>query len=286
MSLTASMACCTTYHRFSPHCFSYQPSSLHRGKDARSHLPDSSPYAAVPVDIAQSYTCTTIGCCLEQVSIPLADEQYTADIVELSQNLTLIFYPQPPESCSFSNSTDALTFTTGSIPDKEYCFNFPDIVEYNGTSAYTNQTTTHMNTNAGIDWQIENASVFNASMNYSSILYRQWSGSTQVGSYGNRRVTLYSTADCKDDARTTFTGPESDPSYGFGCWSPSEGSCGTAPYSVASFKIGPGDNDESGACSVFTKLEVAATDSGAANVQYSTAASVLVAVSVILWVML
>lgn len=146
-----------------------------------------------------------------------------------------------------------------------------------------------MTTQAGIHWQIENAEAFNASMNYSSILYRQWSGATQVGAYGNRRLTVYGSADCKTDEKPTFAaGSQADPAYGFGCWSPSEGSCGTVPYSMRSFKVGPGDNDESGACWVFTKEEVAMSKSASASVsgQYSAVAVVLAALSVVLWVMM
>lgn len=60
------------------------------------------------------------------------------------------------------------------------------------------------------------------------------------------------------------------------------------PYSVASFKVGPGDDDESGACWVFAREGVAAKVSANAAVsgQYSAPACVLAALGVVVWVML
>lgn len=164
----------------------------------------------------------------------------------------------------------------------------------NATSGYTeqhNNRTTNATMHQGdFHWQIQNAHAFDPSANYSNILYRQHGvDELLVGAYSLRRVKVYSVPDCKIEtpsASSWAVGPASDPWYGFGCWSDAEGSCGTLPNKIASFSIGPGDDDESGACMVFARNGLAEAMSAAAEVQSSTAVVVLVAITVGIWGML
>lgn len=116
----------------------------------------------------------------------------------------------------------------------------------------------------GIVWQLENMESFDPRANYSRILYRQNVYNPQdkrydPGSYAWRRINIYGGPNC------TESNPEGDNLldwYGFNCFSEGGGSCGTLPYSIASFTVMPGsfekEDEQRGKCMVFAKLGSAA----------------------------
>ena len=110
----------------------------------------------------------------------------------------------------------------------------------------------------GIHWALQNRDSYDSSANYSSVLYRQHvanpgSEKYEPGHFGDRRVVVYPGEDCseKDDSKDKGLSPW----YGFGCWSESEGDCGSMPYKIASFNIQPAleEKDEKGKCWVFAE---------------------------------
>ncbi|KAG9657839.1 hypothetical protein KCU95_g1352, partial [Aureobasidium melanogenum] len=99
-------------------------------------------------------------------------------------NITLRFFLESQAGrCGYSNSSDALTFTTESIPLKGlgHCFNLVDIFGGNSSQGFVNQTAnlgygsgyTGEPGQAGIHWQVKNMDKFDVQANYSSVLYHQ-----------------------------------------------------------------------------------------------------------------
>ena len=185
--------------------------------------------------------------------------------------MTLRFFPDGQEdTCSYGDSSNALTFTTGSIPILSHCFNFAELFGRNSTRGFVNQTgnlaypdNAH-GREAGIAWQLDNADSFDPQANYSKVLYRQHVSNAgddryEPGSYAYRRVNVYGGLDCTDGG---LRDREILDWYGFNCWSESDGSCGTTPYSIASFTVQPGsfddEDEQKGKCLVFAQMGAAA----------------------------
>jgi hypothetical protein len=177
-----------------------------------------------------------------------------------SQNITLRFFPaSQPDTCDYTNSTGALTFTTSSIPVISHCFDFSTLFGGNTTQGFVNQTRnqgTNVWGEAGIHWQLSNLATFDAQANYSRVLYRQHIASPtdddqKPGHHADRRVTLYGARDCResDDGNSETLLPW----YGFDCWSEDQGSCGTLPYGIASFSVQPEQEEQKGTCWVFAE---------------------------------
>ena len=103
----------------------------------------------------------------------------TGVIAQSDINLTLRFFTQPQDedTCSYYNTSSALTFTSRSIPVTCHCFNLADLFGGTATSRFINQTRNAGYTvdgrDLGIIWQLENADLWDPSANYSSVLYRQ-----------------------------------------------------------------------------------------------------------------
>jgi len=171
----------------------------------------------------------------------------------ISLNLTIRFLPSSSDSdstCAYSNSTNALTFTTQNIPAQSHCFNFADLFGGNATSGFVNQTSNKWQ-ELGIHWALENADEFDAQTNYSNILYRQAAHGQEAGSYATTRVNLYGGLDC------TERDPNDDKGlldwYGLNCQTGVEGECGALPYSIASFTVMPVSGDD-GTCLMYAQL--------------------------------
>jgi len=179
------------------------------------------------------------------------------------------FFPDSSEeTCGYENSTEALTFTTFSVPILSHCINFADLFAGNSTRGFVNQTDNlapnFRTRQEGIAWQLENMNIFDPRANYSRILYRQIVHNPQdkryePGSYAWRRINIYGGPNC------TESNPESDNLldwYGFNCFSEGGGSCGTLPYSIASFTVMPGsfekEDEQHGKCMVFAEMGAAA----------------------------
>jgi len=209
--------------------------------------------------------------CRFQVSRHMLQSIVRCGSQALSQNVTLRFFPDgSEETCGYDNSTDALTFTTASIPIVGRCFNLADLFGGNATSGFVNQSqnlaSPPHDQPVGIAWQLENMDMYDPQTNYSRVLYRQHvetsSGSDdryKPDAYAYRRINIYGGVNCS----------ESDPEgtnlldfYGFDCFSDGEGNCGTTPYNIASFYITEGEfRDESeqhGKCMVFARMGAAA----------------------------
>ncbi|USP81636.1 uncharacterized protein yc1106_08910 [Curvularia clavata] len=129
-----------------------------------------------------------------------------------NQNITLRFFPtSQTDSCSYTNSSSALTFTTSSIPILSHCFDFSSLFTSNSTQGFVNQTKNQGSTvwgEAGIHWQLFNAETFDSQTNYSGILYRQHvtnpaNDDDKPGHHADRRVTVYGAKGCResDDQR-------------------------------------------------------------------------------------
>ncbi|KAH0335990.1 hypothetical protein KCU81_g8765, partial [Aureobasidium melanogenum] len=185
-------------------------------------------------------------------------------------NLTLRFFPESQTGkCGYSNSSEALTFTTESIPLKGlgHCFNLADIFGGNSSQGFVNQTAnlgwasgyTGEPGQAGIHWQVLNKNNFNAQTNYSSILYHQHNpvGSDQQngpGTYAPRTVFLYPGEGCTELPEQS---KELLPWYGLNCWTETEGVCDSLPYKIASFSM-QAEDEQHGKCWVFAEMGGAA----------------------------
>ncbi|KAM0699436.1 hypothetical protein Q7P36_000438 [Cladosporium allicinum] len=200
-----------------------------------------------------------------------------------SLNLTLRFLPSTPDSpestCAYSNTTNALTFTTSTTPKQYHCFNIAELFTGNATSGFVNQSRPSEWYDSGLYWSISNAETFDAQANYSRILYRQAEKDQEPGSYAVKRVNLYGGLDC------TERDPHDEKGlldwYGLSCWSGVEGDCGSLPHAVASFAVLPVGSTE-GTCLVYAQL-----GAGVGGVQpLKAVASVLVGVFVAGWLAL
>ncbi|CAE7195958.1 hypothetical protein P3342_009994 [Pyrenophora teres f. teres] len=189
------------------------------------------------------------------LSLPL---HVNAQSGSYNQNLTLRFFQNSPDSCDYSATTRALTFTTSSIPLLSHCFDVDALFGGNATQGFVNQTRNiapPSTGEAGIYWQLENLDTYDSQANYSSVLYRQHITSPinddqKPGKFAQRGVTLYAGKGCSD------LDPSADRIldwYGFNCWSEDKGDCGTTPWNIGSFNMhAPGDDAE-GTCWVFAK---------------------------------
>ncbi|KAI5240949.1 hypothetical protein E4T47_04200 [Aureobasidium subglaciale] len=158
-------------------------------------------------------------------------------------DFTLRFFETSQEdTCSYANSSNALTFTTRDVPRVNHCFNLVDLFDGNATEGFVNQTRNSYAPVEGIRWNVQNSEMFNPEANYSSILYRQYqlhqsdNKDLEPGHTARRGISIYPGQNCRDLA------PDGEVKkwYGFSCWSESEGGCGTTPYSIASFLLYPG----------------------------------------------
>ncbi|KAF1834268.1 hypothetical protein BDW02DRAFT_647718 [Decorospora gaudefroyi] len=195
----------------------------------------------------------------------------------INRNLTLRFFTTTQDdSCDFGATSQAITFTTASIPVLAHCFDLADLFDGNATSGFVNQSTNILNSPGeyGIHWSLSNAEAYNASANYSSVLYRQHISNPNTkeqepGSRAERITTLYGGKGC------TQIDPNDDkdilPWYGFSCWSEAQGSCGTTSYNIQSFTVQPRSPEAYWKCWVFAKNG----QSGAVRVSGSLVAALL-----------
>lgn len=128
-----------------------------------------------------------------------------------SSNLTLRFLPSTPDSssdstCAYSNTTNALTFTTASVPVQSICFNLAELFDGNATAGFVNQSLPSQWYETGLHWSIENADTFDAQANYSQVLYRQAAREQEPMSYAPRRVNLYGGLIARSAIRGTTRG--------------------------------------------------------------------------------
>jgi hypothetical protein len=166
-----------------------------------------------------------------------------------SQNLTLRFFTSPQDSCDYTATNRALTFTTASIPGLFHCFDIASLFSGNSTSGFVNQSANFPGVSGehGIHWSLLNAESYNASANYSSVLYRQHISSPndktqEPGGRADRRTTLYGGKRCSEKDPNNDKGLL--PWYGFSCLSEDKGSCGTAGYGFQSFTVQPAGQEK------------------------------------------
>jgi hypothetical protein len=126
----------------------------------------------------------------------------------------------------------------------------------------------------GIHWALSNADAYNASANYSSVLYRQYISSPngneqEPGAAAVRRATLYGAKGCTEAKPNDGEGLL--PWYGFSCLSENQGSCGTTRFGFQSFKLLPAASDKSYKCWDFARYG----QSGVMRVSGSVVAALL-----------
>ncbi|THX39069.1 hypothetical protein D6D11_08921 [Aureobasidium pullulans] len=172
-------------------------------------------------------------------------------------NLTLRFFQNPQEknSCSYSNTSAALTFTTNSYPRLAHCFDISDLFGSNITEGFVNQSqpfSTYNHTiSQGINYTLFNSDIYGPSANYSSVLYRQFipHEERQVvfdsGNPADGLITLYQEAGCSNS-----TGQEW---HGFTCFTDEHGECGTAGFAMKSFKFESRRYSDDYTCSIFSR---------------------------------
>lgn len=169
------------------------------------------------------------------------------------------------------------------------CFHVADLFGKAATQGFVNQSKNVARISGGqdrgIEWQLRNLENYDPQANYSRILYRQHtlnpSGNEayEPGAYANRRINVYGGFNC------TQLEPDSDtgilPWYGFNCWSEEEGTCGTLPYSIASFTMLPLTRRESeaGTCLSFAKDGTAAGN----RASYEAVMGVFTGATLALW---
>lgn len=137
------------------------------------------------------------------------------------------------------------------------CFNFARLFGGNTTQGFEDHTSGGTG-EVGLYWSLSNTKSFDAKANYSRVLYRQHITDAQQDKYkpghtASRQVTLYSGKDCSD--LDEIKKNDTQPWFGFSCWSEDQGSCGTLPYGVVSFAVKgiPEKDADKDKCMVFAK---------------------------------
>ena len=158
----------------------------------------------------------------------LSQSSFSSTNFKNGYNVTLRFFEESQrDTCSFRNSSRAISFTTSSIPVIADCFDVDDLFGGNTTQGFVNQTE---NLGAGqgatgIYWALQNAESYNPQANYSSILYRLYSEVSggdeklQPGQYADRVVNVYPSKGCRDKDPSNNPPTAVLPWYGFSCWS-------------------------------------------------------------------
>ncbi|OSS52496.1 hypothetical protein B5807_02454 [Epicoccum nigrum] len=141
---------------------------------------------------------------LALLSLPITIQAQGSDSLNL--NLILRFSTaSQDDSCGFSATRRAPTFTTASIPILPVCFDLADLFGGNATSGFVNQTGNQpaVAGEKGLHWSILNADEYDASANYSSVMYRQHllnpnTDDQKPGHPARRRATLYPGKGCTE----------------------------------------------------------------------------------------
>ncbi|KAF1838004.1 hypothetical protein BDW02DRAFT_565510 [Decorospora gaudefroyi] len=174
-------------------------------------------------------------------------------------NLTLRFFPQnsaaDDTTCSYRNTTDALTFTTKSTLLSQHCFDFKGLFSGNATQGFVDQGT-YSGREYGIKWHLFNAEKFDPTANYTGVLYRQHiknagNEKSEPYHYVNRWATMYGANGCREVDSDQL---DPLPWFAFNCLSEDDGNCGTLPYSLDSFRIyAPREDNLEGTCWMFAE---------------------------------
>ncbi|KAH7406433.1 hypothetical protein DE146DRAFT_391109 [Phaeosphaeria sp. MPI-PUGE-AT-0046c] len=206
---------------------------------------------------------------------------------DYSPNVTLRFFTSSQaDSCDYSNSSSALTFTTVSIPVIGHCFNVADLFGGNATSGYVNQSRNIIGSNLdspGIRWQLKNVDNYDPQANYSSLLYRQHvesaSSNLAPGTFADRRITVYGGVNCSELDPTAPKDRKKPllPWFGLDCRTEAQGRCGDTPYNIASFYVNNKKSGEKGKCWDFAYMGAASGTAASARVVLAALMSVLVA---------
>jgi hypothetical protein len=190
-----------------------------------------------------------------------------------SQNLTLRFYTSSGNnSCDFRATPEAITFTTDSTGFQSHCFDIADLFNGNTTSGFINQTANFPGLwgEYGIRWELRNAKSYDASVNYSRVLYQQHIESLDMSDRpADKLVTVYGAKKCSEKDPNDNEGLL--PWFGFSCLGEDQGSCGTTPYSIQSFRVTPTDADDGRKCWEFAERG----QSGAVQLPRSVVAALL-----------
>ncbi|KAI5252024.1 hypothetical protein E4T42_03749 [Aureobasidium subglaciale] len=166
-------------------------------------------------------------------SLALTTKYHLSNTVVHRLDFTLRFFEtSQDDTCSYANSSNALTFTTRDVPRVNHCFNLVDLFDGNATEGFVNQTRNPYAPVEGVRCNVQNSEMFNPEANYSSILYCQY----QLHQSDNKDLESGHTA--RRGVRTVEIWLQMARSRG-GMDSVARGGCGTTPYSIASFLLYP-----------------------------------------------
>ncbi|KAK5173154.1 uncharacterized protein LTR77_003276 [Saxophila tyrrhenica] len=156
-----------------------------------------------------------------------------------STNLTISFNTPGDAGCGAKDSSNALTFTTGSIPPSRQCFNIEELFRGNESQSQGSRIEHSAGSSEpyeAILWVVYKANQFRPGLNYSQISYLQRNTSSpEEGKDAARLFEVYSGRDC---IASDSSDGSVHPWFGWTCQGPIDGSCSTVPYSVASFQVG------------------------------------------------
>ncbi|KAI5199894.1 hypothetical protein E4T39_05991 [Aureobasidium subglaciale] len=144
---------------------------------------------------------------------------------EGNDNLTISFSPADPDTCASNGSSQAITFSTGSIPaGNNGCFNIEEL--FGSANSSTVHGALFFNTSIytshePVDWVL--------------MMYLQQNFATAKLEKARRFLGIYSGEHCTTTATSADT---YNPTIGWSCQSSTNGSCSQAPYSIRSFFIG------------------------------------------------
>ncbi|KAH0337331.1 hypothetical protein KCU81_g8148, partial [Aureobasidium melanogenum] len=177
-------------------------------------------------------------------------------------NLTVSFSPATLDNCASNGSTEAIIFTTSSIPLSYQCFNIEDLFGSSNASpswgSRTTESASRTYTSEEISRRVFNANSYSAQTNYSRIWYQQQNFTSPKQGEDAARIF-----ECLA-AETT-------------CQSSGNGECYEAPYNIGSFQIGSAAAVNSGA----KKCWVASTGSAAERFSGSKTAAAVGAAAIL-----
>ncbi|KEQ97892.1 hypothetical protein AUEXF2481DRAFT_552198 [Aureobasidium subglaciale EXF-2481] len=138
-------------------------------------------------------------------SLALTTKYHLSNTVVHRLDFTLRFFEtSQDDTCSYANSSNALTCTTRDVPRVNHCFNLVDLFDGNATEGFVNQTRNPYAPVEGVRCNVQNSEMFNPEANYSSILYCQYqlhqsdNKDLESGHTARRGVSIYPGQDCRD----------------------------------------------------------------------------------------
>ncbi|KAI5211564.1 hypothetical protein AUEXF2481DRAFT_5249 [Aureobasidium subglaciale EXF-2481] len=164
---------------------------------------------------------------------------FAAQALAQNTNLTFSFSPSTLNTCATNGSTEAVTFTTSSVPATYQCFNLEDLFSSSTSSSYGSRTTQSPQSSVPyeeIAWRLFNTDAYSNQLNYSRVWYQQQNvTSPNQGEDATRLLEVFSGRNCQ---QTNASAETVHPILGWTCQSSGNGDCYEAPYNIMSFQVG------------------------------------------------